>query len=253
MAIRKFSLSSISTGIKKNKFWDDITFANDPFFDRVIILLQDGSYTNFGSLGGTATNNSTSASTTTKLSTSTASTNFGNGTGNVQVPYNSAMNDFSQGMTYEGYFYFTSATPPGSVYFLGRWNTTGGGLYQFNCRIEGGNVIAGFRENGTTSDVFNLNGGAVPVNQWVHVAFVIDGNGNSGTARLFINGIQNSSAAYSVALQTQSYDTFAIGFKHDGGASGSFGGNAFFDRVRITRKNRYTSNFTPPASPLLAF
>jgi hypothetical protein len=248
MAIRKFSLSSISTGIKKNKFWDDITFTNDPFFDRVIILLQNGSYTNFGSLGGTATNNSTSASTTTKLSTSTASTNFGNGTGNVQVPYNSAMNDFSQGMTYEGYFYFTSSSFSGDSYFLGRWGTSGGGLYQFNCRLEGGNIKAGIRQNGTTSDVFALDAGAAPINQWVHVAFVLDGNGSSGTGRLFVNGVQAASSPYSIALLTNSFDTFGIGFKHDGG---TFGGNAFFDRVRVTRKNRYTSNFTPPSVPLL--
>ena len=142
MGIRNLSSASISTGAKRAKFWDSATYTFDPFFDRVIILLQNGSYSNLGSLGGTAINNSTSASTSTKLSTSTASTNFGNGTGSVEIPYNVAMNDFSQGMTYEGYFYFTSATPPGSVYFFGRWNTTGGGLYQFNCRIEGEKIYA---------------------------------------------------------------------------------------------------------------
>jgi len=83
---------------------------------------------------------------------------------------------------------------------------------------------------------------ALATAQWYHLAFV----NNSGALTIYINGV--SSATSTVAGTPLTGATFTIG------AVNNVGYNGYIDDLRITMGvARYTSNFTPPTTPLVVF
>ena len=104
--------------------------------------------------------------------------------------------------------------------------------------------------NIATNGTVNLNGtqstsNTVPLNTWTHIAV----SRNSGTSRIFINGVQGSSAS-----NTSNYNGVGamIGLRSNG--SSDFGSiHAYISNVRyVNGTGLYTSAFTPNTAPLSA-
>ena len=101
-----------------------------------------------------------------------------------------------------------------------------------------------------TNGTVNLNGSqatsnALSLNTWTHVAV----SRNSGTSRIFINGVQGSSAS-----NTQNYNGVGamIGMRTNGSSDfGTIHGYISNARV-IIGTGLYSSNFTPSAAPFTA-
>jgi hypothetical protein len=89
----------------------------------------------------------------------------------------------------------------------------------------------------------------VPFNSWTHVAAVRNG----ATVTLYVNGVASGSAAYTGwSWASGSAGTLMIvGVTSPGGTSRFF--NGYISNLRVINGTaQYTSNFTPPTSPLTA-
>ena len=85
---------------------------------------------------------------------------------------------------------------------------------------------------------------SVSINNWMHLAFTR----SSGTFRMFINGTQEASGSLPNNL---SNNVFVVGRGYISFNQEYF--NGYIDDLRVTKGvARYTSNFTPPTSALLA-
>ena len=81
-------------------------------------------------------------------------------------------------------------------------------------------------------------GAALPLNQWVHVALVLDGT----NIKEYINGVQaGPSSAHPSWPSSNKF--LLIGNDFDGGITG------YINDLRISDSAVYTANFTPPTSP----
>lgn len=94
---------------------------------------------------------------------------------------------------------------------------------------------------GSTASAGIGGGGSVPLNQWAHLAF----SKNSGTLRMFINGVQVASFADST-----NYTDNVLFIAEFGTGSQRFTG--FMDEIRLTKGvGRYPAAFTPPTAAFL--
>jgi len=85
---------------------------------------------------------------------------------------------------------------------------------------------------------------SVSINNWMHLAFTR----SSGTFKMFINGTQEASGSLPNNL---SNNVFVVGRGYISFNQEYF--NGYIDDLRVTKGHaRYTSNFTPPTSALLA-
>lgn len=82
-------------------------------------------------------------------------------------------------------------------------------------------------------------GGTVAANTWHHLAFVDDGS----NMYLFLDGVSVTSRG-SIGQVTN-------GYLYIGGGGGSVGIAGYVDEVRVSNFNRYTANFTAPATAFL--
>ena len=81
-------------------------------------------------------------------------------------------------------------------------------------------------------------GAAIPLNQWVHVALVLDGT----NIKEYINGVQTGSPSAHPSWPVG--DKFLnVGYDFDGTIDG------YINDLRISDYAVYTANFTPPTSP----
>lgn len=156
--------------------------------------------------------------------TAGSNANLALGSGNFTIefwwyPYSSVFNG--------GHWIINSYTP-GSADATGAFN-----LYAFV------NATVDFNIAGVA--VCNTGVMSQYVNTWVHVALVR----NNNVVTCYINGIAKSSGNNSTSL-TKQY--FRLGAAYDGLNTAS----EYFSDVRLTNTAVYTSNFTPPNSPLIA-
>ena len=85
--------------------------------------------------------------------------------------------------------------------------------------------------------------GSVPTGAWTHVAATRTG----GTIRLFINGVQDGSVAFSSAINSANTPAIGGGRSTAGATVTGYYYNGYMDDLRITKGiARYTRNFTPP-------
>jgi hypothetical protein len=220
---------------------------SDPLWSRVVVLTQGGVESNI-STQSTYSDVSATPEFTIKPTGSAGSILVGT---NRRIDYsnNGLFNDFSQGYTYEGYFYFNSLTADGSGtnYFMSRWNNSS--YWQTSFLTKSGPIGWAFRQNNTASDLISLTtSSSISVNTWNHIAFSIIGNGSSGTAKIYLNGVESASQTYNAALNTNNSDQFSIAWKKD--SNTYYGANFYVDGLRLTAATRYSSNFTPPSLPL---
>ena len=138
----------------------------------------------------------------------------------------------SSDFTIECWIYFTDKDT--SRDFVNVGNSTD--LWRFH--REGGNTIS-WNHSGSSAELTSAS--TVGMGQWYHIAVARA----SGTMRLFINGIEEDSAA----------DTFNyLGEKLwiNAGYNGYKPVNGYTDQYRISNNARYTSAFTPPTTPFTA-
>jgi hypothetical protein len=136
--------------------------------------------------------------------------------------------------TIEGWFY--NAGAGAERYIFSQRGASSG----WELRINATNAIQFFYTGGSTLTTT----GTISANTWTHLAVTRSGT----TVRIFINGVQDSSATFSNGTSAAASYPLYIGYSTSGG--GYFLG--YMDDIRITRGlARYTANFTPPASAML--
>ena len=144
--------------------------------------------------------------------------------------------------TLEFYAYKTAA---GEDFFCGSYDSSGTTASLSYAIQTGGSsptnsLVAHVASGGSATSV--NSGVDFVLNKWVHVAFVRDGN----TLRLFQDGIQMSTAAFSATVNDAS-NAFEIG--RAGFSGKDFPG--FISNFRFVNGTAlYTSNFTPPTREL---
>lgn len=119
---------------------------------------------------------------------------------------------------------------------------TGAGGLGYTYGIIGGGANQGkIQFYGANGSVSIVSTNVVPLNSWNHVAIVKNGT----TYTHYLNGVANGSQTTATTL-TASANALVIG---DYGYSDDFLG--YMSNLRITKNGAvYTSNFTPPTSPL---
>lgn len=150
-------------------------------------------------------------------------------------------------LTMEAWVYLTEnppASPGWGCPIFGQGGAVGAGeqtltvMSDRKVRFHKGSGVGG----GATIDL-NTAAGAIPLNEWAHVAATLDGT----TARIFVNGVLAASAATTSSWVNPSQPfrigrIIVVGFTQ---YQGYFKG--WIDDARVTRNvARYTANFTPP-------
>lgn len=159
---------------------------------------------------------------------------FGGGSNNYfDLPNNTAFDQFGA-WTLECWLYKTTV---GASYIYSQ-NTTN--FLQLSTNASNFIVID---RSGVGGLITSTN--AITINTWIHVALVSDGT----NMKLFVDGVQSGSTA-SVGTQAASASTVRIGAYQGTGAIGFAGSISNLRLVKGTAL--YTSNFTPPTSPLTA-
>ena len=159
---------------------------------------------------------------------------FGGGSNNYfDLPNNTAFNQ-SGAWTLECWLYKTTL----AASYIYSQNTTN--FLQLSTNANNFIVID---RSGVGSLITSTN--ALTLNTWTHVALVSDGT----NMKLFVDGVQSGSTA-SVGTQAASASTVRIGAYQGTGAIGFAGSISNLRLVKGTAL--YTSNFTPPTSPLTA-
>lgn len=114
----------------------------------------------------------------------------------------------------------------GNAWWLGSWSN--GFIFQYN----------------TGGTFATITSGTLPVNGWVHLAFV--NNSSDNTAKVYVNGSQfHSTTAISISKPT----TAAYNIIGDAKTTTLTPSFCMFDEMRITKGvARYTSDFTVPTA-----
>ena len=187
--------------------------------------------------------------TTSSRSYATSSSVYFDGSGDyLTIADNTALDMEGSSFTIE-YWYYPLTTPSAQTIFAKRASGSGGGSYA--------GVLQGFSNNSLFPNVLaTVNGSswgvnltstvAVTLNSWNHIAVVRDGN----TWQVYVNGVSGGSAVLSGTVPNNTA-AFTIG---GGAADGSFAiNNSAISNFRVVKGTAvYTSNFTPPTSPLTA-
>jgi hypothetical protein len=229
----------------------------DPYWDNVSLLLHmDGSNgsTTFTDSGPSAR----SVTRTGNVQISTTQSKFGGASGYFDGTSDcltvTDSNAFSFGadlFTIEFWFYVPPATTDRTLFVMprigGGWPTlivflTGSGNVGAYCSTTGGS----FAHYMNTASI-----GAVVANTWNHFAYVRTGAGGNDY-RIFLNGTINSPGDANYPSTVSTYPSvneirISDAFNSTFGVDSWLG---YIDELRITKGiARYTSDFTPPASP----
>ena len=231
-----------------------INVANDPYFNYVTTLLSannpsstfvtDASTNNFAvTVNGDTRPNSFGPYTPGYYS------GYFDGTGDyLTVPYTtSAFDWWSSSYTLEAWIYPTTLT----------------GWYYLDSAVNKGTIIGNNAFNGATNywslglnssgnlwfayyNGANQGGGTsttVTLNAWNHIALVVNGS----NITLYLNGVGTSLGSIAGTPQSSAGTTLTIG------AGNNTYVNGYISNLRIVKGTAvYTSNFTPPTSPLTA-
>jgi hypothetical protein len=165
--------------------------------------------------------------------------NYFNGIGDyLTVPSNAAFNFASGTFTVECWFMTTKASV--NQFIIGNYDGITTGWY---LQAETNKFVAAF-----SGDVADIQGTTTIVpNVWYHVAIA----GSAGSYKLFVNGVQEGST-YTGATSLAG-GTLGIGAIVRSGFVGFNPVFGYISNARIINGTAlYTSNFTPPTSPLTA-
>jgi len=127
---------------------------------------------------------------------------------------------------------------------VGRWPNDGGNVANsFVLEAVGGDLEFFFSVGSTLYGP--IQGAALTLNIWQHVAAVRSGN----TMYIFVNGVMYGSGT----SVTQTFNNVASSLTVGGNIAGAGMWNGFISNLRILKGTAlYTASFTPPTSPLTA-
>ena len=215
--------------------------ANDPYFEYVVTLLS-----------GAGTNNATNNTFVDSSTNNFSITRFGNATQGTFAPYGSSWSNYFDGTG----DYLTLPTTSG-VFNFGTGDFTIE-TWIFPTALGGYKQIAGSTYGTTGGALYLLDGtvtvytngvnaqtpaNSVVLNTWQHIAAVR----TSGTLKIYINGVQSSSASFTNNLTTANG---AIGGRTAAPTQENYSG--YFSNLRVVKAAVYSANFTPSTAPLTA-
>ena len=155
--------------------------------------------------------------------------------------------DATTSLCIEAWFYMTTApgSGPNAHAIVNKWVSTTPGQRTVFIDVEDTGLRVMFDIQGASNPVtIATDGGAISLNEWHHVAVTWDGS----TYRAFLDGVLEGSTSNSSAPIASS-QVVRVGYNTN---AHYFGG--YISNVRwVTNGGAiYTSNFTPPTSPLTA-
>jgi len=135
--------------------------------------------------------------------------------------------------------------PIASGYFYGVGTTGSANSNSMACGYNGTRFI--FAQSGGGSLQVNITASTTqPINNWYHYAVSKD---SSNVIRLFINGVERGTATHSGPINSGNQPV--INGLNDNNGLGNSGGSSYLSNLRWVKGGAlYTSNFTPPTSPL---
>lgn len=224
----------------------------DPYFDKVVLLLHGDGEDN----GTTFTDSSSYArspdSVLTTVVTSQGNQQFGTAAlnftgGRIYYADSDDFNMASGDFTCELWFRLNESGGSGSRCNFNGQAASDGGNQTFGLGKNTSNKLIAEADNGS---VVSLTGTTtLSINTWYHAALVRDGD----VLRLFLNGAQEASAAFTGTIADRS-DKLAVGGA--GEYIGTYGGTygvrmtGLIEEFRITKGvARYTEAFVPPTGP----
>lgn len=239
------------SGVRPDSFVSDLV-ACFPLADSSGLVTTDESPS-----GRTSSTKTISSSTS--VSHSSSVSKFYGGSANMTASTSKIdfgdSNDFSHlgnAITFEGWFYLTSSSGSSQYLFSKHDTNTGTSrIYEFAVLVDSsGNLGVVSSPDGTQpSGNWNIqNAAAFPLNQWNHVAFVIDGTGSSPVSHIYLNGILEKSGG-STYLPSNTLNTASpLVLGNPNNSSASFVGYVQDFRVYKGSSPKYTGNFSPPTS-----
>jgi hypothetical protein len=170
----------------------------------------------------------------------------GNGDYLYVAPSNNLPFLFGSGdFTVEAWIYPSSVS--GYQYICSVWGTSGQSdttYSSWQLRTNSANLETVLQSGSTTTSITG-SGTSLSANTWQHVALTRASN----TVRLFINGTQVASQAYSSTLNSPA-SAFVVGLQ----ISNLNPYTGYIDDLRVTKGYaRYTANFTAPTAPFVTF
>ena len=259
-------LSSISLAITRllPRAGGALPPATDPLFDYVSLLLNTGA-TN-GAQNNTFLDGSTNAFSITRNGNTTQGSfspfsqtgwsNFFDGTGDYfTVADNAAFNMGSSNFTLEAFVYLTAT--PGQVSPWGGVMSDNDGLssvswpqYALSVDSNGKAVFQASSVPNTTFPTAVITGATTLArNTWHHIAVTRSGV----NATLWVNGISDGTTNLVPATLNSATRPLLIGWTDRGVPDSTYNFPGFISNARIVKGTAvYTSNFTPPTSPLTA-
>ena len=217
---------------------EDFARSGDPYFSNVVLLLHGD-----GANGSTvAIDSSTYARTSSRFySAALAVAEKKFGTASISIPNNDSYFSYPFALSF-------AAGEPITIE-LWIYNTRTTGTYNlFGTNYLASTLVGYATSSGATFSVNAWMGGVntnfaanIPLNTWVHLAFVRDGS----FAGVFVNGVltggQSSGAGGAFTPSSFNVGWAPLGFGYGSGMTG------YIDDLRITKGiARYTANFTPP-------
>jgi hypothetical protein len=149
----------------------------------------------------------------------------------VEIGNNAALNFGTGDFTVEGQYFMTAAAALGTMFNIGTFNSNTGILLRRDYFQIGSSTY--------TSPVPSM-----PLNAWSHLVL----SRQSGTVRVFIDGVQFSTFSNTTSL---SADFTRIGASNHSPSNESLQG--YISNFRIVKGSAvYTANFTPPVEPVKA-
>ncbi|MGB0863614.1 MAG: LamG-like jellyroll fold domain-containing protein [Saprospiraceae bacterium] len=146
--------------------------------------------------------------------------NFAGGNDFVQTNYNGVTG--SANRTFEAWVFVNSSAPSSNLAILDYGTNAAGDRNTF--AVSGARGLS-FISGGTNANI-GTSANAVPVNQWVHVAFVL----NNGTGYMYVNGVQMGTGSLTSVSTPTNAQKVKIGNRVSGG---SIPFNGSIDEVRI--------------------
>ena len=207
----------------------------DPYWSNVVLLLHmDGANTSTTFVDSSASAKTITSNNGAQLSTSVSK--FGSASGlfdgtndYLSVATSSDFNFGTGDFTVEGFFYRSASSGSHCLFELGSYSSPGFEFWIYN------NAYISVYSSGHIIDA----AATIATNTWYHVAI----SRSSGVLKLFLNGAELGSAAWSASVSNNGGTVFV------GRSSAGEYFNGRLDEFRVTKGvGRYTANFTPPAA-----
>lgn len=229
------------------------TISGDTYWDDVIVRQNfDSDFTNYAGNTPTSVGSPTVVASPVKFGAKAA--RF---TGSGQyLNYGANAEDvFTGPWTFETWFYLDTSPNEGALFSRSNISLSSGN-YGLLVDNQGSNI--NFRwsntDNTTHNTTYGTNLGSYAsgniIQNWVHVA--LTRRASDGTIHFFLNGTESPNTSSNqiidnnIPVHSTSYSLFLN--SRQAFAAGARGCDALYDDVRITLKERYTSDFTAPTS-----